>query len=339
MPTVLITPEAMRQVEGPYVAMLRQAGFDIAYPRNPYFARGGCGEQETIEELAAAEATIASGERYSAAVLDALPRLRVIARCGVGYDRVDVAAATARGIAVTITPTTTPEAVAELALGLLFAVAKSVVVNDRKVRSGEWPRKLLLPLRGKTLGIVGLGRIGRGVARRAVALGMHILAAEPHPDRDFVGRHKIELVELDTLLARSDYVTVHCPLTDATRGLFHQGTFEKMKPGSVFINTSRGGVVVEKDLLAALQSGRLRGAGLDVYEQEPPAADSPLFQLENVVLSPHLGGTDETSLEGMGVEAADCIIQLYRGGWPEGAVVNEALRGTWRWGAERGPLP
>ena len=334
MPTVLITPEAMRQVEGPYVMMLRQAGFDIAYPRNPHFARGGCGEQETIEELVVADATIASGERYSAAVLAALPRLRVIARCGVGYDRVDVAAATARSIAVTITPTTTPEAAAELALTLLFAVAKSIVVNDKRVRSGEWPRKLLMPLRGKTLGIFGLGRIGRSLARRVSMLGMRILATETNPDRDFVRTHKIELVDLDTLLQQSDYVTVHCPLTDTTRGLFNKATFDRMKPGSVFVNTSRGGVVVEKDLLAVLQSGKLRGAGLDVYEQEPPAPDNPLFQLDNVVLSPHLAGTDETSLEGMGVEAADCIIQLHGGRWPEGAVVNEAIRGSWRWSVQ-----
>lgn len=331
MPTVLITPEAMREVDGPYARLLRSAGFDIAYPRNPHFARGGCDEHETIEELSVADATIASGECYSEPVLSSLPRLRVIARCGVGYDRVDVAAATAREIVLTITPTTNREAVAELALALMFGVAKALVVNDRAVRSGVWPRKLLLPLRGKVLGIFGMGRIGSSLAMRARALGMRVMAAELQPDREFIRLHEIELVDFETLLAESDFLSIHCPLNERTQGLFDQRVLARMKPGSILINTSRGKVVVEKDLLAALQNGPLRGAGLDVFEQEPPSADNRLFQLDNVVLSPHLAGTDETSLEAMGVEAAQCIAQLYRGEWPTGAVINEGLRPTWRW--------
>ena len=311
--------------------LLRSAGFEIAYPRNPQFARGGCDEPETIEELSVADATIASGECYSQRVLDALPRLRVIARCGVGYDRVDVPAATAHNVALTITPTTNREAVAELTLGLMFGVAKAIVFNDRQVRSGNWPRKLLLPLRGKVLGIFGLGRIGCTLAVRAKALGMTVIATELQPDLDFIQLHQIALTDFETLLARSDFLSIHCPLNDHTRGLFDQRVFQRMKPGSILINTSRGKVIVEQDLVAALRDGPLRGAGLDVYEQEPPLPDNPLFQLDNVVLSPHLAGTDETSLEAMGVEAAQCIVQLHRGEWPCGAVVNDGLRNSWRW--------
>jgi phosphoglycerate dehydrogenase-like enzyme len=336
MPTVLITPEAMRHVEGPYVQILREAGFDVRYPRNPQFARGISNENETIDELREVDATIASGERYTRTVLESLPRLRVIARCGVGYDRVDVDAATDHGISVTITPTSNRDAVAELALALMLAVAKSLVFNDAKVRHGHWPRRLLLPLREKTLGIVGMGRIGSSLAFRAVALGMRVIAFEPNPNREFARTHKIALVDLATLLAHSDFVSIHCPLTEDTRGLFDQHAFSQMKPGSILINTSRGPIVVEQDLVAALQSGHLRGAGLDVYAEEPPSIDNPLLKLDNVVLSPHLAGTDESSLEGMGVEAARCICELSRGDWPSAAVVNPEVGEGWRWDRSSG---
>ena len=331
MPIVLITPEAMREKNAPYVDMFREAGFEVRYPKNRYFARGLCDDQETIEELRDAAAVLAGGEGFSANVLSALPKLRVVARAGVGFDRVDVAAATARGIPVTITPTSNHEAVAELALALLFAVTKSIVVNDKHVRAGKWPRKLLTPLRGRTFGVFGLGRIGRSTAVRAAALGMKVIATETYPDKDFAREHGIRLVDFDTLLAASDYLSVHCPLTEETRGLFNKQVFDRMKRGSVLINTARGKLVVESDLLEALQSGQLAGAGLDVYEQEPPSVDNPLFQLDNIVASPHLAGTDLASLEGMGIEAADCIVKLYRGVWPEGAVINDELREGWKW--------
>lgn len=331
MPTVLVTPEAIRELDGPYARALRAAGFEIVYPRNPLFARGQCDERETIEELSLVEASIAGAETYSANVLDRLPGLRVIARCGVGYDQVDVAAATARGVLLTITPTTNKEAVAELALALMFGVSKSLVRNDRAVRAGLWPRKLLLPLRGRVLGIFGLGRIGCSLASRAVALGMRVIATETRPNLEAARQCGAELVAFDTLLQTSDYLSIHCPLNDETRGMFNRQVFARMKPGSVLINTSRGKVLVEADLLAALKDGPLAGAGLDVFEQEPPDPANPLFQLDNVVLSPHLAGTDETSLEGMALEAAQCIVHLYQGNWPTGAVINEQLRSAWRW--------
>jgi phosphoglycerate dehydrogenase-like enzyme len=331
MPIAMITPESMREASAPYVDMLRAAGFEVRYPKNRYLARGLCGEQETIEELQAAAAVLAGGEHYCEAVLAALPNLSVIARVGVGYDRVDVAAATARGIPVTITPKSNHEAVAELALALLLALTKSIVVNDKHVRAGNWPRKLLTPLRGRTFGVFGLGRIGRSTAVRAAALGMKVIAADKYPDEEFAQQHNIRLVDFDTLLAESDYLSIHCPLTEETLGLFNKQVFDKMKRGAVLVNTARGKLVVESDLLEALRCGQLRGAGLDVYEQEPPSPDNPLFQLDNIVASPHLAGTDESSLEGMGIEAADCIIQLYRGQWPEGTVVNDELREGWKW--------
>jgi D-3-phosphoglycerate dehydrogenase len=179
--------------------------------------------------------------------------------------------------------------------------------------------------------LLGLGRIGRAVAVRALALEMIVIATEPHPDRSFVARHALELVDFDTLLARSDYLSLHCPLTSETKGIMNQACFEKMKPGSALINTARGQLVVETDLIRALESGRLRGAGLDVLEEEPPRADNALLGMTNVVLSPHTGGEDTRSFLTMGMEAAECILKLHQGEWPEGAVVNTLSSKTWKW--------
>lgn len=321
----------MQHVPAPYVDLLRDAGFTIRYSRHPEFSRGRCNEQETIEELRGASGVLAGAERYTPAVFEALPELRVVARVGVGYDLVDVPAATAHNVPVTITPTANHEAVAEFALAHVFAIAKSIVSWDKVTRAGGWPREARMPIRGQTMGILGLGRIGRSMATRCQALGMKVIATEQFPNQEFVKKHGIELVDFDALLARSDFVSIHCPLTEQTKGLFDRATFAKMKRGSVLINTARGKLVVETDLLDALQSGHLAAAGLDVFEQEPPSADNPLFKLDNVVVTPHIAGSDILSLTNMGIEAAECIVKLSRGVWPEGAVVNDELKGKFRW--------
>jgi D-3-phosphoglycerate dehydrogenase / 2-oxoglutarate reductase len=319
---VLISPEALRDQPGEHVDVLRGGGFEIRYPAHPQFARGLCSEQESIRELGGVHAVIAGGEFYSAALLDALPDLLVIARAGVGYDRVDVPAATSRGVALTITPNSNYEAVAEHALALMLAVAKSIVVNDRMVRSGGWTRRPPLPVRGRILGIWGLGRIGRSLSVRAKALGMHIIATDQQANRHFVQNQRIELVDFDTLLARSDFLSLHCPLNDETRGRFGADSLSKMKPGSVLINTARGELVIESALVESLNSGHLAGAGLDVFQQEPPPADHPLLSLNNIVVSPHLAGTDQRSMQDMAVEAAHAIVAVLQGRLPPDVVVN-----------------
>ncbi len=331
MPTVLITPELYIGTQAPYVEILKQAGFDIRYPRDRHFTRGLGTEEETIREFTGIAAVIAGGEYVTRNVLAASKDLRVVARAGVGFDRVDIPAATEHGVVVTITPTANHEAVAEHTLALLFAVAKHIVKNDTIVRQGKWLHELTGPIRGTTLGLFGLGRIGKSTAVRAKALGMTVIACETYPDEKFVRAHNIELVDFDALCARCDFLSIHSPLNDHTRGMFNKSVFAKMKPGSVLLNTSRGGLVVEADLAAALSSGHLGGAGLDVYETEPTSAGNPLYKFDNVVLSPHLAGTDSRSMEDMGIEAATCIAKLYRGQWPEGAAVNDALRANWRW--------
>ena len=329
MPTVFITTGPILDRPEFYVDTLCEAGFEIRYVKNHRLQLGLCSNQETIDELRGAHVLFAGVQRYSEQVLAGLPELRVIALRGVGIDCVDVAAATARGIAVAITPTANHEAVAEHALAFIFALAKSVVANHRLIRRGGWEQKPTGPIRGKTLGILGLGRIGRSLALRALALQMKVLATEKYPEQAFLQEHRIELVDLDTLLAHSDYLSLNCPLTEETRGLFHRGTLAKMKPGSVLINTARGALVVEADLAEALRCGPLRAAGLDVFEQEPTPSDNPLQKLDNVLLSPHIAGADELAIENVHVEAAQNVIRLYRGQWPEGAVINDELRERW----------
>jgi phosphoglycerate dehydrogenase-like enzyme len=331
MPTALITPESMLRKSAPYVEILRAGGFDIRYPKNPLLARGLLSSEETIDELSVAEAVIAGGEVFSPAVIAALPKLRVIARAGVGYDRVDVPAATARRVAVTITPTANHEAVAEQAFALILACAKDLVIGHKGLLAGQWRRDLTEPIRGKTLGLLGLGRIGRSTALRGIAMKMKVIACEKFPNLEFVKHNGIELVSFDELLARSDYLSLHCPHCDETHHIVNQATLAKMKKGSTLINTARGKLVDERALLAALKSGHLRCAGLDVFEEEPPSKDNPLFAQENVVLTPHLAGNDWLSLENMGIECAQCIVALHQNRWPEGAVVNEDLRGSWKW--------
>ena len=331
MPTTLITPEVMLHKPAPYVDILRAAGIQIRYPQNPLLARGILSQQETIAELEGVEAVIAGGELFSPAVIAALPKLRVIARAGVGYDRVDVPAATAHRVALTITPTANHEAVAEQAFALILACAKDLVIGHKSLLAGQWRRDLTEPIRGKTLGLLGLGRIGRSTALRGIAMRMKVIACEKFPNLDFVRQHNIELVGFDELLARSDYLSLHCPHCDETHHIINEATLAKMKKGSTLINTARGKLVDENALLAALTSGHLRSAGLDVFEVEPPSKDNPLFALENVVLTPHLAGNDCLSLENMGIECAENIVALYQNRWPEGAVVNDELRPTWKW--------
>lgn len=331
MPTALITPEVMLHKPAPYVDILRAGGFEIRYPSNPLLARGILSQEETIRELSGVEAVIAGGELFSPAVIGALPKMRVIARAGVGYDRVDVPAATERGIALTITPTANHEAVAEQAFALILGCAKDVILGHQSLLAGQWRREMTEPIRGKTLGLLGLGRIGRSTALRGLAMKMQVIACEMYPNLEFVKQHGIELVGLDELLGRSDYLSLHCPHCPETHGIINKQTLAKMKQGSTLINTARGKLVVERDLIEALQSGHLRAAGLDVFEEEPPAKDNPLFSLPNVVLTPHLAGNDWLSLENMGIESAQNIVALYQNRWPQGAVVNEELRERWKW--------
>jgi phosphoglycerate dehydrogenase-like enzyme len=204
-------------------------------------------------------------------------------------------------------------------------------MTDRRVREGKWKRVTGPRVMGSTLGIVGLGRIGQAVATRAIGVGMKVLAFEPQPNADFLTKWPVELVSLEDLLSRSDYVSIHSPLTPQTRHLINPKTLARMKPGSVLINTARGGLVDEAALCEALRSGHLRAAALDVFEVEPLPIESPLLQFENVLLAGHVAGMDNESRHDTFKMCAETIVTLYRGGWPAECLVN--LRGVsgWHW--------
>ena len=328
MPNVLLGSEPIRHQPGPFRTLLEGAGFRTIDPTTP----SKLSEAHLFELLPSCEAIVAGGETIGPAIMDAAPNLRVIARTGVGYDAVDVEAATARKIVVTITPGTNHEAVAEQAFALLLALVKDLRVHDANIRAGRWVRSPLpRPLRGRTLGIVGLGRIGQAVAARARAFGMKVIVNDPSKVTVHDAETHVERVGFDELLARADVVTLHLPLELATKGLFRASTFAKMKPGALLVNTSRGGLVVESDLIAALESGHLGGAGLDVFDREPPPPDYPLWSAPNLILTPHMAGLDELSMAEMATMAARCIVDLHQGRWPTECVVNPEVADGWKW--------
>jgi glyoxylate reductase len=253
-------------------------------------------------------------DRIDAEVMDASSCLRVISNYAVGFDNIDVAAADERRIQVGNTPGVLTETTADLAFTLLLAAARRVVEADRYVRSGEWRTWGATLLLGQdvhhaTLGLIGLGRIGREMAKRARGFDMRVLYLDPTRQEDVERELGVEPADLDTLLSRSDFVSIHVPLTDATRHLIGERELRLMKPTAILINTSRGPVVDQAALYAALKNGTITGAGLDVFEREPIAKDDPLLALDNVVVVPHIGSASVATRTRMAMMAAENLIE------------------------------
>lgn len=235
---------------------------------------------------------VRSATRVDAELIDRADRLKVVGRAGVGVDNVDIRAATRKGVLVMNSPGGSTATTAEHTLAMMFALARNIPQAYRLLKEGTWRRSGFqgVELEGKVLGVIGLGRIGSAVARKAQALGMHVVAYDPFLSADAELGSGLESVDLDSLLERADFVTFHTPLTPETRGLITRATIAKMKPGVRLINCARGGIVDEACLLEALKSGQIAGAALDVFEKEP-AADSPLMALDNFIATPHLGAS------------------------------------------------
>lgn len=278
---------------------------------------------EIEAELTEVEAIICLlTDRIDAEVMDAAPQLKIIANVAVGYDNIDIAAAAERGIIVTNTPGAMTECTADLAFALILATARHIVAADAYMRAGQFTGwELFQPHLGvelveKTLGIVGMGRIGTAVARRA-ALGFHmnVLYTANSPKSDAERNLGVQRVSLPDLLRQSDFVSVHAPLTPQTRHLFTLNEFRQMKPSAIFINTARGPVVKEADLVQALEQGLIAGAGLDVYEDEP-LAHPGLAALSQVVMLPHIGSATTETRRRMAVMAAQNVVSVLGGGRP-----------------------
>jgi D-3-phosphoglycerate dehydrogenase / 2-oxoglutarate reductase len=264
---------------------------------------------------------IAGLDAIDQAALACADQLKVIARYGVGVDGVDLQAARDKGIIVTNTPGANSVAVAELAMALMLALARQIPEAAAAGRQGLFPRLSGLSIERKVVGIVGLGSIGKQLARRLGGFGCSLLAYEPFPDHDFATSNHIELVSLDELLSRSDFVSLHLPLMPETRGLVNAEFFGKMKKGAYLINTARGEIVVEDDLLAALQSGKLRGAALDALAKEPPDPANPLLALPQVIITPHLGAQTDGATDTMGWMAFNDCLAVLKGEAPAHRVV------------------
>jgi phosphoglycerate dehydrogenase-like enzyme len=226
---------------------------------------------------------------------------------------------------VCFAPGTNQEAVAEHAFALILSLIRNVRAQDIFIRSGEWPRRAVGYARGTTIGIVGVGRIGKAMVTRANAFGFEVLATEIAPDLGFFEANRVKLVPLEELLKKSDVVTLHVPKTPQTKYLIRKETLALMKPTAYLINTSRGGVVHEPDLYEALKAGKIAGAGLDVFEAEPPGKN-PLFTLDNVLLTAHTAGVDRKSREDMARVPAQAIVKLLAGEWPAEWVVNPSVK-------------
>ncbi|MBI5758867.1 MAG: phosphoglycerate dehydrogenase [Planctomycetales bacterium] len=326
MPKVVCT--ALNTQHGPHIDIFQKAGFEIDFaPDGVSFFEA----DNLIRMLKDADAVVAGSEPYTRHVLQSLPKLRVIARSGVGFDAIDLAACDERDIPVCTTPGVNHDSVAEHTIAMLMGLVRGFPELDRKVRKNQWKRVSHPRAMGRTLGILGLGRIGQAVAWRAVGLGIKVIAYELYPNQEFVKKWNIELLDLDTLLARSDFVSLHLPMSKENFQLMNRERFAKMKKGAIVINTARGPLIHEADLCEALKSGQLAGAGLDVFHTEPLPLTSPLLELDNVLLAGHVAGLDDESAHDTAKMYAEIIVGLWNGRWPEGCVQNLKGRTGWKW--------
>ena len=326
LPKVLIAPAPMREIPESYAPVL-EGNFELVYPKRV----AQMTVPELLEQLPGCVASLAGSEPYARAVIEkaAAAGLKVIARAGVGYDGVDLQAATDCGVAVTNAPGTNHDAVAEHALLLMLALAKNLTMQHNRMMEGGWPRVAQLPLRGRLLGIIGLGRTGKAVALRAKAFLMPVIACDPYVDGAWAKQQGIALVSHDEIFERADIVSLHVPTTPETRNLICARTLGLMKPTAHLVNTARGEVVHEGDLYEALKSKRIAAAGLDVFCDEPPVG-TPLLTLDNVVLTAHTAGVDVQSRLDMANMAAVGIHKLLvEKTWPAEMVVNPAVKGKW----------
>ncbi|MEC9248502.1 MAG: phosphoglycerate dehydrogenase [Pseudomonadota bacterium] len=279
------------------------------YPELNVVFKPGLSVEEAVLEVKDADAVIVrSATKLKGELLEATEKLKVIGRAGIGVDNIDVDRATEKGVVVLNTPDANATTTAELAIAHIFSLSRNLPEADKSVRLGKWERNKFLgvELSGKTVGIVGFGTIGRLVAERCIGLKMRVLGFDPYVTEETFKEHAVEKRELEELLAKSDYVTLHCPVTEGTREMFNAHLFSKMKNGSFLINCARGELVKEEALADAIKSGSLAGAAVDVFKDEPPK-DSSLLELDKVYFTPHLGASTHEAQSAVGVEIAHSI--------------------------------
>lgn len=307
---ILVTPTSFdKPVNAQARALLEGYADEVVYNDLRIPLQG----EDLLARLEGVDGYVAGLDYITAEVVERMPdTLKVISRYGAGVDRVDLAACKRRGIVVTNTPGANATAVCELAFGLMLAAARNIPALHAAVEKGEWPRSDGMELAGKTLGIVGLGAIGKKLALRAKAFEMQVQAYDPYLDERFAAEQGIRALTLDELLQSSDVVSLHVPLNEQTRHMINANRIEAMRDGAIIINTARGGLIDEAAAARAIQSGKLRGLGLDAFEQEP-LKDSPLIGLPHVVFTPHTGAHTAEAVQKMGMMAAENAIAVLKG--------------------------
>jgi D-3-phosphoglycerate dehydrogenase len=302
MNKILATPRSFGQVGDP-VGLLERAGYTVV--KNPVGRI--LTEREMRLHLADAVGVIVGVDPLNADVLDAAKQLRAISKYGVGADNIDVARAEARGIPVSITRGANADAVADYAFTLMAAGARRLLPIDARCHRRDWGKVTSLDIWGKTLGILGLGAIGKGLARRAAGFNMRVLAYDVYWDPDYAQRQGIVYAEPEEIYRSCDFISLHLPLTDASRHMIADAQFEMMKPTAILVNTARGGLVDETALVRALREGTIYAAGVDAFAEEPPA-DEALYALDNLVMGSHCAASTQGAVENMGMMAAQNLL-------------------------------
>ncbi len=309
MSRILITTTSFQDTPGSHHQLLESKGYEIVRERGPLT------EEQMLALAGDFDGILCGDDAYTRAVLEkSAPRLRVLSKYGIGLDKIDVPAATALRIPVTFCPGVNHTTVAEHTFGLLLAVYRNILEEDRHVKAGQWKRITGHELLGKTIGIIGLGRIGREVATRARAFGMAIIGYDIFWDDAFAAEHQIErAASVEDLLRQADVVTLHTNLTPETRNLINAKRLALLKPEAVIINPARGELVDTAAVVAALESGRLYGYGADVLDVEPPPADHPLLKAPRAVLTPHIGSRTFENVVRQATMAVENLIAILEG--------------------------
>jgi len=324
MTTVALNMNRGEDELGEIPASLKEAGLELRLGSG----KGSTAVAEVIESLDGCAAVIAGQEPYVAEVFDACPELRLVVRFGVGFDAVDVPAATERGVLVATIPGTNEWGVADHTIGMMLDLAHGISRHDRSMRRGEWEAQQGVDMWQATLGIVGLGRIGRSVALRAAGFDMRVIAYEPDPVMEFVEEHGVELMELDRVFSEADFLTMHLPAMPETERLVDASKLALMKSTAFLVNTARGNLLDEDAVYEALRAGQIAGAGIDAWTAEP-MLDERWFALENVVLTPHCGANTLGVWTASGAMAVDIVLKVLRDEKPDQLLNPEA------WDAKR----
>lgn len=308
MKKVLVTPRSFGQYSKTPELLLQEAGYEIVM--NPY--KRIMSEAEMLEQVKDIDGIIVGVDPLNRTVLEAATKLKAIAKYGVGTDNIDLVYAQERGIDVSITKNANSDAVADYTFALMLGVARKILPIDQKCRESDWKKITSIDVYGKRIGILGFGSIGKGVAMRAKGFQMDVLAYDVYQDEAFAKEHNIHFASIEEIISTCDFISLHLPLLDETKNIIDKDAFAKMKPSAVLINTARGGLIDEDALYEALATNQIYGAGIDVFEHEPPA-NKKFFDLDNIIIGSHCAASTQGAVDNMSLFAVKNLIHSLEG--------------------------